>query len=58
MTNKDLFLQLDRDIGTLIAMLGDSKLSTSDREKLTEIAGHMDDAMTALQAILYPDNTP
>lgn len=53
---KNLFLQLDRDIGTLISMLSDVSMSHSDRAILQAIADRMDDATPKLQALLYPDS--
>lgn len=55
---KNLFLQLDRDIGTLISMLSDlfPNMSGSDQAVVAKIAERMDDATPKLQAILYPDS--
>lgn len=53
---KQLFLQLDRDIGTLIAMLGDCVLEDEDRQILIDIAARSDAATPKLQEILYPES--
>jgi hypothetical protein len=57
---KNLFLQLDRDIGTLISMLSDlfPKMSQSDQAMVARIAERMDDATPKLQALLYPESLP
>lgn len=55
---KSLFLQLDRDIGTLISMLSDlfPKMSQSDQAIVAKIAERMDAATPQLQAMLYPES--
>lgn len=53
---KQLFLQMDRDVGTLISMLSDCKMSSSDRDIVIRIANRMDEASPKLQEILYPES--
>lgn len=56
MKNKDLYLQLSRDTGTLIELCSVSNLNKSDKANFEKIADRMDDAMSQLQVILYPES--